>query len=282
MAFYHKDVENMASVLGISRNIIKPSPRMVKAALNQAAANPIQNAEIIADLTQLRNDCSISILDKGDGRYAIASYYMDLPYYNISLMVETSDDVVALVSDLILHHPELRDQPIYGLYDRKTSEIIESNFEVTRNIRELKMTVDYNTVTNIEFDTELYRMERLTTNDIIQISHLYSIVPAMEWTPKALEFGPYFGIYSAENLVSIAGVQFMTELVAEIGNVVTHFKHRRRNLAYATTKAVMDAIAGRTRNPFLCVNGDNEPAILLYEKMGFVKYQDLYLLQYYF
>jgi GNAT superfamily N-acetyltransferase len=273
--------ESMAGLFSASTNIIKPSGELIERALDQLNKNPLKNAEIIANLTQLKNDCSISIIDKGSGCHAIASYYMDLPFYNISFAIESVSDLLALISDLVLRHPELKSQPVYGLYDHAVARIIEHCFDVANKITEIKMTVDPRIISEIDFDRSKYRLESLTTDDIVQISHLYSIVTAMEWTPKALEFGPYYGVFNEENLVSIAGVQYATELVAEIGNIVTHFEHRRKNLAYAATKAVVDALRNRTKHQFLCVLADNEPAIRLYEKMGFVRYENLYLLQYY-
>ena len=89
----------------------------------------------------------------------------------------------------------------------------------------------------------------------------------MAWTPQMLEHGPYFGVYFDDMLVSIGGVHFTTKWATEIGNVVTHFEHRRQNLAYKCTKAVSDNLHNTCHNIFLCVSADNIPAIRLYEKV---------------
>lgn len=253
----------------------------IETALNFALDNPLENALIISNLTQLKNDCSIVIKQSSMGNPVVASFYKDLPFNAVALMAEEAEDLFGLFEDLTLKNPELRDKPIYGLYNLKTAALIESCFKVTEKTPEIKMTIGSIDIPEINYDTNLYRLERLTIQDIVQISHLYGLVPSMAWTPKALALGPYFGVYYNEHLVSIAGVHFAIETVAEIGNVVTHFKHLRHNLAYLCTKAVAESLRNSCENIFLCVFADNLSAIKLYEKMGFVKAEDLLLVQFY-
>ena len=253
----------------------------IEKVLNFALINPFKNALIISNLTQLKNDCSIAIKQSATGNPVVVSLCKDLPFNAVALMVEAPEDLVALFDDLALKNPELHDKPIYGLYDLKTTALIESCFKVTEKTPEIKMTIGNTEIPEINYDTNLYRLERLTIQDIVQISHLYGLVPSMAWTPRALTLGPYFGVYYNEHLVSIAGVHFAIQSVAEIGNVVTHFKHRRQNLAYLCTKAVAEYLRNSCDNIFLCVFADNLSAIKLYKKMGFVKSEDLFLVQYY-
>jgi ribosomal protein S18 acetylase RimI-like enzyme len=250
-------------------------------ALEYALKDPLKNSVIISNLSQLQSDCSIAISQTGENKYAAGSFYMDLPFNNLAFMAETAVEVKNLVERFVAKHPELKEGPIYGLYDRQTLELIEANFRVTDKTKELQMVVNPEEVPEIDYDNEKYHLERLTVQDIVQISHLYSLVPAMAWTPKALTFGPYYGLYCDEHLVSIAGVHFQTRWTSEIGNIVTHFKHRRQNLAYVCTKAVIDNLKSHCDNIFLCVIADNHSAVKLYEKMGFVTSDELFLTQYY-
>jgi len=253
----------------------------IKRALNFALDNPIKNALIISNLTQLKNDCSVTVKQSLNSNPIAASFYKDLPFNSVALMVETVEDLHGLIEELAKKNPQLRDKPIYGLYDTETTALIESCFKVTEKTPEIKMAINSMVIQEIDYDSNRYRLERLTVQDIVQISHLYGLVPSMAWTPKALTFGPYFGVYYNEHLVSIAGVHFATETIAEIGNVVSHFKHRRQNLAYLCTKAVIENLRNSCENIFLCVFADNDSAIKLYEKMGFTKIEDLLLVQYY-
>ena len=250
-------------------------------ALEYALQDPLKNALVISNLTQLKQDCSIAMHNDNTAEYAVASYYMDLPFYNVNLMINTSYELEIVINKLLDRHPELKDQPIYGLYDEKTTRLVEQQYEANRRHVEIKMALDTDEIPPIKIDQLQYRFERLTLDDMLKISQLYSLVPAMAWTPKALEFGPYYGVYLDDHLVSIAGVQFVTKWVAEVGNIVTHFRHRRNNLAYYCTKEVIENLRRTTNKIFLCVNSDNEGAIKLYEKMGFEQIEELNLLQYY-
>ena len=256
-------------------------PEDIERALEYALKNPLKNAIIISNLTQLKADCSSTILQTGENEYAVGSFYMDLPFYNIALMAEKPSEVKELVEQFAARHPQLKEGPVYGLYDALTLKLVEANFRVTNKTKELQMAVDPDDVPDVPYDKSRYRLEKLTVQDIVQISHLYSLVPAMAWTPKALAFGPYYGLYCDEHLVSIAGVHFQTRWTSEVGNIVTHFKHRRQNLAYICTRAVINNLKAHSDNIFLCVIADNHSAIKLYEKMGFVKTDELFLTQFY-
>jgi len=270
----------MASIFGIT-NTIKIQDIDLQAALECALRDPLKNAFIISNFTQLKQDCSI-VFNTGDGiNYSAASYYMDLPFFNINFMVYTTTDIKCLVGKLLAQHPELKGQPIFGLYDEATTRLLEQCFQVTRKNQQYKMALKLDQIPEQPYDQTRYRLERMTLDDIVRISQLYTLVPSMAWTPKMLQFGPYYGTFCEEHLVSIAGVQFVTKWVTEIGNIVTHFKHRRQNLAFACTRAVAESLRKSSERIFLCVYADNESAIRLYEKMGFVTAETINLIQFF-
>lgn len=271
----------MATLVNNYQKIAELSNRDRELTLRKALTDPLGNAFIIADLTQLKADCSIFAKFKGEEPVAVASYYMDLPFYSIALMADSALDAKHVIDELASNHPQLRDMPIFGLFDKKITNFIEKMYKVITKTPEFKMVLSTEEIPECQIDDSRYRLERLTLDDLVQISHIYSLVPAMAWTPKMLEYGPYFGVYNDDTLVCIGGVHFTTKWVTEIGNVVTHFKHRRQNLAYMCTKAVADNLHNTCQNIFLCVFADNIPAIRLYEKMGFVKYEDLFLVGFY-
>lgn len=274
-------VVKMATLVNNYQKIVELNNRGRELALQKALTDPIGNAFIISNLTQLRTDCSIFAKFKGEEPVAVASFYMDLPFYSIVLMSDSALDAKQVIDELARKHPKLKSVPIFGLYDKTITNYLERSYKVITKTPELKMVLSTEEIPECQIDDSLYRLERLTFDDLVQISHLYSLVPAMAWTPKALAYGPYFGIYCDDILVSIGGVHFTSRWVAEIGNIVTHFKHRRQNLAYMCTRAIADSIRNACKNIFLCVFADNTPAIRLYEKMGFVKYEYLYLVKYY-
>ena len=253
----------------------------LESALRLALLDPIKNALIVANLTQLKQDCCFAVESAHGEVQAVASFYMDLPFNSIALLAQDVGQVGRLVDKLAGHQSRLFHQPIFGLYDKATAKLVEENYRVTARTQEVKMVLEQDSIPEIGIDSSRFKFERLTVGDLMQISHLFSLVPAMAWTPRALTFGPYYGAYHDDSLVSIAGVHFATPWMAEIGNVVTHFNYRKQGLAYQCTKLVAEALQAVSEQIFLCVFADNTPAIRLYEKMGFVKDDDLYLLQYY-
>jgi GNAT superfamily N-acetyltransferase len=266
-------LENKARIMRLGHNY------RIKA-LDLALADPLNNAIIIADLTQLNTDCSLLAKIEDNRPLALASYYKDLPFCSVGFLVNSIVDIIELTGELVQLHPELSEKVIYGLHNSKIAELINGCFKNVEAMTELQMVLRNPSISDIAIDASQYRIERLTAGDLVQISHLYSLVPAMAWTPKALNYGPCYGAFYHDTLVCIAGVHFATKWAAEIGNIVTHPKHRRLNLAYACTKAVADALRGASENIFLCVMADNFSAIKLYEKMGFVTHQELYLMRY--
>lgn len=263
-------LENKARIIRLGRNFREK-------ALHLSLSDPLSNAIIIADLTQLNTDCSVLIKIQDNRPVSLISYYKDLPFCSVGYLADSTRDISELTSEMIRIHPELINKNIYGLFSNKTAGLINDCFHDVEAMAELQMILTNDDIGDIRFDTEQYRLERLSAADLVQISYLYSLVPAMAWTPKALTYGPCYGVFYGDSLVSIAGVHYATKWSAEIGNIVTHPNHRRLNLAYACTKAVADALRGVTENIFLCVMSDNAPAIRLYEKMGFVTHQELYL-----
>jgi GNAT superfamily N-acetyltransferase len=263
-------LENKARIVRLGRNFREK-------ALQLSLADPLSNAVIIADLTQLNTDCSILLKIQDNRPISIICYYKDLPFYSVSLLADSVTDIHELFSEMLEIHPELTEKTIFGLFTNHMAGLISECFRNVEAMSELQMVLTNDNIYEVPFDTTHYRLERLSAADLVQISYLYSLVPAMAWTPKTLTYGPCYGIFYGDTLVSIAGVHFATKWSAEIGNIVTHPKHRRLNLAYACTKAVADALKGTTDNIFLCVMSDNVPAIRLYEKMGFVTHQELFL-----
>jgi ribosomal protein S18 acetylase RimI-like enzyme len=250
-------------------------------AIKLALKNPLKNSFMLAQLTQLRQECTLLVKKTNDRVSGLIGYYRDLPYNNIDFIADTYEAMISLFNELAVHYPNLKEQPIYGLYDEIGTEMIERCFYVVNKIPELKMVLSNNEVPDVGYDRSLYKIKKLSVHDISQISELYSCVPAMAWTPKLLTYGPYYGAYHKQKLVSIAGVQYVTQWAAEVGNVVTHSDYRRRGLAHVCSKLVIDRLKKVTERIILYVLADNYAPLNLYHKMGFKKAENSFLVQYY-
>ena len=146
--------------------------------------------------------------------------------------------------------------------------IIERYFIVTR-----PQTMQRMSITNERFQTVNGRVIRLHGRDAPAVNRLYSV----EGGPTAyrsnhLEEGVYYGVEEDGRLVSIAGthVASATEGVAVVGNVFTHPRFRGGGLATATTSAVTQEVLQYCDLVVLTVEEDNEHALRIYERLGYV------------
>jgi ribosomal protein S18 acetylase RimI-like enzyme len=93
--------------------------------------------------------------------------------------------------------------------------------------------------------------------------------------PSMVERGVFFGVRDGDQLVAAAGTHLVAESedVAAVGNVYTRVDRRGRGLASMTTAAVVsELLARRIGTIALQVLERNEPAIRVYERLGFARY----------
>lgn len=84
------------------------------------------------------------------------------------------------------------------------------------------------------------------------------------------ECGPYFGVRDdSGKLISIGGVQLVTDTVAQLGGIATSAEARRQGLARAVTSELIRTLEEKGRSIVLHVRVDNHSAIRLYAALGF-------------
>lgn len=98
---------------------------------------------------------------------------------------------------------------------------------------------------------------------------------------RTIEFGHYAGIFSGDNLVSMAGQRMNPLPYAEISAVCTHPDHLGRGYARRLLLHQAARIQAAGEIPILHVRHDNQRAIDVYQSLGFVmrKYIYFYILQ---
>jgi len=89
--------------------------------------------------------------------------------------------------------------------------------------------------------------------------------------PAMLTTGKYYGCRSKGMLISAAGVHVYSSRyrVAAIGNITTHPDHRNRGFARLVTSALCRDLLDEVNHIGLNVKADNEPALHLYQSLGF-------------
>lgn len=88
--------------------------------------------------------------------------------------------------------------------------------------------------------------------------------------PRTIEFGHYHGIFHNGKLVAMTGQRLHVGNYTELSAVCTHPAHLGKGYAGALMLHQIELIRSQGKLPFLHVRADNERAIALYERLGFV------------
>lgn len=115
----------------------------------------------------------------------------------------------------------------------------------------------------------------LTPEHVPQMIALTRLTDPGPFGSRTIEFGHYYGIFKAGQLVSMAGQRLNAFGYAEISAVCTHPDHSGKGYARQLLDQQLSRILSGSKIPFLHVRADNERAIKLYESMGFVKRREV-------
>lgn len=123
---------------------------------------------------------------------------------------------------------------------------------------------------------------RLGADDVAALQQLYADGDVTGeapdfFFPSMVTAGAFHGIYEDGALVAAAGTHLLSreEGAAAIGNVYTRRDCRGRGFGRLVTSAVLGSLAG-VDTIGLNVRADNEPALRLYESLGFVRHCPFY------
>ncbi|RYG06031.1 MAG: GNAT family N-acetyltransferase [Chitinophagaceae bacterium] len=90
------------------------------------------------------------------------------------------------------------------------------------------------------------------------------------FTERTVELGNYFGMYEGDLLVGMAGYRLQLDEYTEISAVCTHPGYFGKGIAKALVSHQVNCIRAAGKTPVLHVKTDNQPALKLYESLGFV------------
>lgn len=119
-----------------------------------------------------------------------------------------------------------------------------------------------------------HEIDLLRAADASEMLALALLTKPGPFAAQTHEMGHYWGVRSEGRLIAMAGERLRQPGFTEISAICTHPDHQGKGLGRALTLHVIRAILERGETPFLHVFSDNEPAIALYERLGFRWRQD--------
>lgn len=106
---------------------------------------------------------------------------------------------------------------------------------------------------------------------INQMIDLATLTKPGPFGKRTIEFGHYHGFFDGEKLISMTGQRMHVNEYTEVSAVCTHPDHLGKGYAAALLQHQLRLIITQGKKPYLHVRADNERAIALYERLGFVR-----------
>lgn len=177
------------------------------------------------------------------------------------------DDVRAIFENITL--PE----EVYYLFPLPLGDLLSDYYDRPNTKREWRMVLDHTAFTASVSD----QVTRILPDQAARLTELYrhAAEPGEEivaFSPWQIAHGVFYGVWQGAELVTAAGTHVWSpaEKVVAIGNVFTRPDHRGRGYATWCTAAVTaEAVTAGMDRIILNVREDNDPAIHVYEKLGF-------------
>lgn len=242
-----------------------------------ARERALDQALLLADLTQVADESLPAGVLAGTHIRGLACCYTGLPFLAVGLWSEAPGVAAALLRTLATHQPRLQRERAYALVREPISRQLQQVARVEEVQEEVKRVYSAAAAGPPRPAAARWQPVPLDRRDLPALAELHAEVPAVAWTPRALEYGPARGIYVDGRLAAAAGVHFCTPWVAEIGHIATLPGYRRQGMAEAAVRALLADLEGRTEHIFLMHFADNVAAARLYRPLGFLEHSRLLL-----
>ena len=229
------------------------------------ARDRVANAYALADLDPpFAAYVTVSVARRADQQPATACLVLRHPAFTAIATHGDPDGLAAILAAVEL--PQRTDIELPPHH----RAVVERFYTLTRPRERLLMTVIGST-----FRPPAERpagLVRLGPADAACLSELYTRYPERSFVPAQLDTGVFYGIQEGGCLLAAGGTHVVAPAVGVgvVGGIFTLPEARGRGYGTATTAAVTaDLLAHGCRDVCLSVDVDNDPAIRVYERLGF-------------
>ena len=185
------------------------------------------------------------------------------------LMFGLTDTFAELMNNLI----DLLPPRFEAHFQDSTGEILASRYQIRDSGDFLRMKLE----SYSEMEAPLpdnCEIINLNADRLKELDSFYKKAhPGNYFIDRMIETGNYFGIVSDDRLLSVAGVHVCSDEydIAVLGNIATDPDHRGRGMSTAVTAHLVQKLSKEGKTICLNVSANNAAAIVVYEKLGFVK-----------
>ena len=244
--------------------------------------DPLANPILLADLTQLRTSCDLLVSLKANRRLRGAlAVTRHLPLTAIAFSDMTAETFIELMGQA-LELPQCRSGVFCCLASSHRRKLIKSVSFIRWEIPEFRYGLAGDAGRG-PFTTQLdegLELRELSIEDADAVVALYDEVPAVAFGPKALELGPWVGVFSGADLIGVAGVHFSTPWVTEIGHAAVRAEFRRMGCARALLTRLIELLSDKTKHIIACCFQENFAPQNLLESMGFRRHEQVWLIEF--
>lgn len=151
------------------------------------------------------------------------------------------------------------------LFAKPTAITTPKGWELQHEVKGLQFVYEGGTI-HESFST----IVPLNDEHVDEMINLVKLTKPGPFGKRTIDFGYYHGIFDHSKLVAMTGQRLHAENYTELSAVCTHPDHLGKGYASALMKHQIQIILNHGQKPFLHVREDNDRAIAVYERLGFV------------